>query len=55
VVPLPFLPRGEMVMMAWHPRHAADPAHAWLRRQVPAAIAAVGPGQGYRMASPSST
>jgi len=55
VVPLPFLPRGEMVMMAWHPRHAADPAHAWLRRQVPAAIAAVGPGQVYRMASPSST
>jgi DNA-binding transcriptional LysR family regulator len=40
VVPLPFLPRGETVIMAWHPRHAADPAHAWLRRQVPAAVAA---------------
>jgi DNA-binding transcriptional LysR family regulator len=40
VVPLPFLPRGETVVMAWHPRHAADPAHAWLRRQVQAAVAA---------------
>lgn len=45
VVPLPFLPRGETVMMAWHPRFAADPAHAWLRRQVPAAIAANGTGR----------
>jgi len=40
LVPLPFLPRGETVVMAWHPRHAADPAHAWLRRQVPVAIVA---------------
>lgn len=40
VVPLPFLPRGETVRMAWHPRHSADPAHAWLRQQVRAAIAA---------------
>ena len=48
VVPLPFLPRGETVFMAWHPRHAADPAHAWLRRQVPAAIAATKPGRGQR-------
>ena len=50
VVPLPFLPRGETVVMAWHPRHAADPAHAWLRWQVPAAIATAGAGRGYRMA-----
>jgi DNA-binding transcriptional LysR family regulator len=48
VVPLPFLPRGETVMMAWHPRHAADPAHAWLRRQVPAAIAATGASRDQR-------
>ena len=27
-LPLPPLPLG----MAWHPRHDADPAHAWLRR-----------------------
>ena len=46
-VPLPFLPRGETVVMAWHPRHAADPAHGWLRRQVPAAIAA-GAARGHR-------
>ncbi len=44
LVPLTFLPRGETVVMAWHPRHAADPAHAWLRRQVPAAIVAAGAG-----------
>jgi len=55
VVPLPFLPRGETVVMAWHPRHAADPAHAWLRRQVPAAIAAVRAPLGYRMVSATST
>ncbi len=42
LVPLTFLPRGESVVMAWHPRHAADPAHAWLRRQVPALIVADG-------------
>ena len=48
VVPLPFLPRGETVVMAWHPRHAADPAHAWLRRQVSAAIAAAGAARGHR-------
>jgi DNA-binding transcriptional LysR family regulator len=40
VVSLPFLPRSETVIMAWHPRHAADPAHVWLLRQVRAAIAA---------------
>ncbi len=55
VVPLPFLPHRETVMMAWHPRHAADPAHAWLRRQVPAAIAAAGAARGYRMVSAPST
>ena len=55
VVPLPFLPRGETVVMAWHPRHAADPAHAWLRRQVPAAIAAASAPLGYRMFSAPST
>lgn len=49
VVPLPFLPRGETVVMAWHPRHATDPAHAWLRRQVPAAIAAACAPLDYRM------
>lgn len=38
-VPLPFLPRPETVTMAWHPRHAADPAHIWLRQLVPAVIA----------------
>jgi len=52
VVPLPFLPRGETVVMAWHPRHAADPAHTWLRRQVPAAIAASAPA---RTRPPSGT
>ncbi|WP_267226244.1 LysR family transcriptional regulator [Dyella silvae] len=55
VVPLPFLPRGETVVMAWHPRHAADPAHAWLRRQVPAAIAGTRAGRGHRKSSPAST
>ncbi|OAJ59926.1 LysR family transcriptional regulator [Paraburkholderia ginsengiterrae] len=55
VVPLPFLPRGETVVMAWHPRHAADPAHAWLRGQVPAAIAAASAPLGYRMVSAPST
>ena len=46
LVPLTFLPRGETVVMAWHPRHAADPAHAWLRRQVPGVIAADGAAAG---------
>jgi DNA-binding transcriptional LysR family regulator len=55
VVPLPFLPRGETVVMAWHPRHAADPAHTWLRRQVPAAIAAACAPLGYRKVSAPST
>lgn len=55
VVPLPFLPRGETVVMAWHPRHTADPAHEWLRRQVPSAIKATGARQGRRMTSPRST
>lgn len=41
VVPLPFLPRGETVVMAWHPRLAVDPAHAWLRRQVLTAVSPV--------------
>jgi len=52
VVPLPFLPRGETVVMAWHPRHAADPAHAWLRRQVLRAIAAAGAARGHRWSRP---
>lgn len=55
VVPLPFLPRGETVVMTWHPRHAADPAHAWLRRRVPAAIAAACAPLSYRMVSGPST
>jgi len=55
VVPLPFLPRGETVVMAWHPRHATDPAHAWLRRQVPDAIAAASAPLGYRMVSAPET
>ncbi|WP_266181397.1 LysR family transcriptional regulator [Dyella humicola] len=55
VVPLPFLPRGETVVMAWHPRQAADPAHAWLRKQVPAAIAASSAPISYRRVSTSST
>ncbi|WP_445143489.1 LysR family transcriptional regulator [Dyella sp. Tek66A03] len=55
VVPLPFLPRGETVVMAWHPRHTADPAHAWLRRQVPAAIKATGAGLGHRLTPRPST
>ncbi len=46
LVPLAFLPRGETVVMAWHPRHATDAAHAWLRRQVPAAIVAAGASVG---------
>ena len=48
IVPLPFLPRGEPVVMAWHPRHVADPAHTWLRQQVLAVIAAAGPARGHR-------
>lgn len=55
VVPLPFLPRGETVVMAWHPRHAADPAHAWLRQQVPAAIAAASAPISYRKVPRPST
>ena len=47
LVPLPFLPRGETVVMAWHPRHAADPAHAWLRRQVQSTIVAAGAAKGH--------
>ena len=35
-IPLP-LPTVE-VSMAWHPRHDADGAHRWLRRQVRAAV-----------------
>lgn len=31
VFPLPVEVRAESVRMAWHPRHAADPAHLWLR------------------------
>ncbi len=42
ILPLPFLPRGEPVVMAWHPRNAADPAHTWLREQVVAVVAATG-------------
>ena len=55
LVPLPFLPRGETVVMAWHPRHAADPAHAWLRRQVPAAIVAAGAAKRHPAAAAPST
>lgn len=55
VVPLPFLPRGETVVMAWHPRHSTDPAHTWLRRQVPAAIAAASAPRGFRRVSGAST
>jgi DNA-binding transcriptional LysR family regulator len=55
LVPLPFLPRGEAVVMAWHPRNAADPAHAWLRRQVPAAIVAAGAAKGLPVAVAPST
>ncbi len=28
---LPFKVAREPVVLAWHPRHSADPAHAWLR------------------------
>lgn len=31
VFDLPFETAREPSVMAWHPRHAADPAHAWLR------------------------
>jgi hypothetical protein len=41
--------------MAWHPRNAADPAHAWLRRQVPAAIVAAGAAKGLPVAVAPST
>ena len=47
IVPLPFLPRGEPVVMAWHPRHAADSAHTWLRGQVLAVVAAASAARGY--------
>ena len=50
VVPLPFLPHGETMVMAWHPRHAVEPAHAWLRQQVRAVIAATGTPAGHRKA-----
>ncbi|GAA2836571.1 LysR family transcriptional regulator [Kitasatospora paracochleata] len=39
---LPELPFG----MAWHPRHDADPAHAWLRDRVRTLLADPGPGPG---------
>ncbi len=29
--PLPFKLEREPVVLAWHPRHSADPAHTWLR------------------------
>jgi DNA-binding transcriptional LysR family regulator len=48
IVPLPFLPRGEPVVMAWHPRRVADPAHVWLRQQVLAVISAAGTAQSHR-------
>jgi DNA-binding transcriptional LysR family regulator len=51
LVPLTFLSRGETVVMAWHPRHATDAAHAWLRRQVPAAIVAAGAVAGQPVAT----
>jgi DNA-binding transcriptional LysR family regulator len=31
VLPLPFVSEPEPLRMVWHPRHAGDPAHAWLR------------------------
>ncbi len=55
LVRLPFLPCGETVVMAWHPRHAADPAHAWLRRQVPASIVAAGAAGAHPLAAAPSS
>jgi DNA-binding transcriptional LysR family regulator len=31
VLPLGFATEPEPMVMAWHPRHSSDPAHAWLR------------------------
>jgi DNA-binding transcriptional LysR family regulator len=31
VLPLAFSTVPEVMVMAWHPRQSADPAHAWLR------------------------
>lgn len=41
-VPLPLPPLR--LGMAWHPRHDADPAHAWLRRAVRETAAQWSPG-----------
>lgn len=32
VLPLAFAPNPQPLLMTWHPRHAADPAHIWLRQ-----------------------
>jgi DNA-binding transcriptional LysR family regulator len=32
LLPLAFAPTPETLLMAWHPRQSADPAHGWLRR-----------------------
>jgi hypothetical protein len=31
VLPLPFVSEPEPLRMVWHPRHAGELAHAWLR------------------------
>lgn len=48
-VPLPLPPMA--VGLAWHPRHDADPAHAWLRRSVRELMAAERAGQDRRPTS----
>lgn len=34
VLALPFVREPDTLVMAWHPRHEADAAHAWLRAQL---------------------
>jgi len=41
VLPLPFVAAPEPLMMAWHPRHDAEPAHRWLRETLVRVIAEV--------------
>ena len=39
VFELPLDLQSEPVLMAWHPRHSADPAHTWLRDSIQAVLA----------------
>ena len=44
VLPLAFSVEAEPLVMAWHPRHDADPAHTQLRQQLLKLLAAARDG-----------